>query len=206
MVLVDTHRNSAEFIAQEIFPTRTFPQSPAPSKKETYDDPSKNYGFYIAVRMGDSKAQNSFHPSHPILQSLKNENYNLTNLPISPDKAIHIDGYHFYKIPEPKIETLHQVDRLSKEKSFLFNAVIEGMNKNIKEEHYSYQIFNPVDLSFSFKADSTNQMQFEFKDKQSENQTIEKSFSYNDMYGYGAESPFYAGLKNIVSDIIDQAL
>lgn len=205
MILLDTQRSSAQQMAQQVFPAARFTVTP---KKETYDDPSKNYGFYIAVRMGDSTAQNSYHPSHPILQRLKNENYKLANLPTDQSQAIHIDGFYFHRIPHPKVEDLHKVNPLADKKRFLFNAVIEGMNKNVQNRSYQYQIFNPVDLILKHTKDNlnySNHISLNFQNSNGKEQTLEKSFSYDEMYGYGDQSLFIGWLENTVSNIIDQS-
>lgn len=186
-------------------------QNPSRQRQiEKYDDPTKNYGFYIAVRIGDSNQQNSYHPSHQILDKLKAEGYDLSRLPNRIEQAIHIDGFHFYKIEHNPITEIHRADPLNAQKNYLYNAIVEGMNKNVREKEYQYQIFDPINLTLQHQRGapySDHAIRLNFQDSNGNAVSVEKDFTVHQLYGYGDfQSPFTGWLERTVDMIIEKAL
>ncbi len=140
---------------------------------------------------------------------MREEGFDLSQIPTKFDQAIHIDGNYFHRIPHPTVSDLHKVDHKQSQKSLLLDAIIIGMNKNINEERYRYTIFDPLNLVLSHaraRPGSPNKIELSYQDSQGTKQSIEKNFSNQDMYEYGNESLFLGWLENTVSSIIEDAL
>ncbi len=171
---------------------------PAPPQKENYDDPTRNYGFNIAVRLGNSNQENHFHPSHSILNPLREEGFDLSQIPTKFDQAIHIDGNYFHRIPHPTVSDLHKVDHKQSQKSLLLDAIIIGMNKNINEERYRYTIFDPLNLVLSHaraRPGSPNKIELSYQDSQGTKQSIEKTSQTKICTNMAMNLCFLVGLK-----------
>jgi hypothetical protein len=177
---------------------------------EKYNDPSKDYGFYIAVRIGDSNQENSFHPSHSILNKLKAEGYDLSRLPEDPRQAIHLDGFHFHKSKHHPVTEIHRADPLIATKNYLYNAIVEGMNKNLREKEYNYQIFDPVNLILQYQRGapySDHAIRLNFQDSNGNAVSVVKDFTDHQLYGFGdLDTPFTGWLERTVDMIIEKAL
>ena len=132
-------------------------------KLEKYDDPTKDYGFLVAVSIGTQ--ENWFHPSHSILKPLKDEGYDLRSLPTNREKAIQMehDGihFHFHKIPNPVID-LHRIEPHKALANEILNTLIRTINKISTDGSYEFDLLQPVILNFS-KTYDRNGRNPEFK-------------------------------------------
>ena len=132
-------------------------------EKVDYDDPKGTHDFLIAVSFGDSRQENWYHPSHLILQILKDEHYDLASLPTQREKAIHIEHnglpFRFYRIPTNPVADLHKVEPHKTLADEIFNTLKRAVDKKESEGNeenrnsYEFELLKPVILNFSKISD-----------------------------------------------------